>query len=260
MRMIYLDMKNSPHFSECLVSQSQFPAQLTGMQWFHENVRVGAVRRHYGIRMRCDDVTLSVGSPSLCQDKRAPCTQSAQWAWRPDTPSREPSSPGHVTFHREQDSSRSSCPGAEHREGDSAGGTGVLQDRPWSSSRRLCSVAQWCLTLRPHGLQPTRLLCAWGSPGKNNGVAISSSRGLTQGSYPCLLTLLHWQVDSLPLSHLGSVPCAQDNTEHRKHPSREDPGSWRSPPSSQYRLAFRSPTFLPLVNRCIFLVWNVLRC
>ena len=27
---------------------------------------------------------------------------------------------------------------------------------------------------------------------------------LTQGSNPCLLWLLHWQADSLPLSHLGS--------------------------------------------------------
>ena len=36
-------------------------------------------------------------------------------------------------------------------------------------------------------------------------VAISSSRGifLTQGSNPGLLHLLHWQVDSSPLHHLG---------------------------------------------------------
>ena len=29
---------------------------------------------------------------------------------------------------------------------------------------------QSCLTLRPHGLWPTRLLCLWDSPGKNTGV------------------------------------------------------------------------------------------
>ena len=36
-------------------------------------------------------------------------------------------------------------------------------------------------------------------------VAISSFRGifLTQGSNPCLLHLLHWQVDSLPLTPPG---------------------------------------------------------
>ena len=34
--------------------------------------------------------------------------------------------------------------------------------------------------------------------------AISSSRGSSQGSNLRLQCLLHWQVDSLPLSHLGS--------------------------------------------------------
>ena len=32
-------------------------------------------------------------------------------------------------------------------------------------------VIQSCLTLRPHGLQPARLLCPWNSPGKNIGVS-----------------------------------------------------------------------------------------
>ena len=32
-----------------------------------------------------------------------------------------------------------------------------------------CIVAKTCLTLRPHGLQPTRLLCPWDFPGKNIG-------------------------------------------------------------------------------------------
>ena len=37
-------------------------------------------------------------------------------------------------------------------------------------------------------------------------VAISFSRGIfpTQGLNPCLLCLLRWQADSLPLSYLGS--------------------------------------------------------
>ena len=42
-------------------------------------------------------------------------------------------------------------------------------------------VTQSCLTLlQPHGLWPARLLCPWSSPGKNTGVAISSSRGSSQ--------------------------------------------------------------------------------
>ena len=31
-------------------------------------------------------------------------------------------------------------------------------------------VSQWCLTLRPRGLRPARLLYLWNSPGRNIGV------------------------------------------------------------------------------------------
>ena len=47
----------------------------------------------------------------------------------------------------------------------------------------------------------------WDSPGKNTGVACHFLlQGLfqTQGPDPHLLCLLHWQADSLPLSHQGS--------------------------------------------------------
>ena len=62
-------------------------------------------------------------------------------------------------------------------------------------------------SVRPHGLQPTRLLCPWDSPGKNTG---AGCHGLlqgtfpTQGSNPCLLHLLHWQAGSLPLMPPGN--------------------------------------------------------
>ena len=63
-------------------------------------------------------------------------------------------------------------------------------------------------SLWPHGLQPARLLCPWDSPGKNNtGVgwhALLQGIFLTQGLNLGLLCLQHWQVDSLPLCHLGS--------------------------------------------------------
>ena len=71
-----------------------------------------------------------------------------------------------------------------------------------------CLVAQLCPTLcdsincsplgsSVYGIIRARVL-EW--------VAISSSRGSssTQGLNPCLLWLLHWQVNSLPLSHLGN--------------------------------------------------------
>ena len=58
--------------------------------------------------------------------------------------------------------------------------------------------------MRPHGLQPARLLCPWNYPGKNTGVGchfLLNGIFLIQGSNPCLL---HWQVGSLPLHHLES--------------------------------------------------------
>ena len=64
-----------------------------------------------------------------------------------------------------------------------------------------CSVMSNSVT---YGLQPTRLLRPWGSPGKNIGVGCHALlQGIlpTQGSDQCLPP---WQADSLPLSHLGS--------------------------------------------------------
>ena len=66
--------------------------------------------------------------------------------------------------------------------------------------------AQSCPTLRPQGLQPTRLLCPWDSPGKNTGGGCHSLlQGIfpTRGLNPPLLSLL--QVSSLPVGHLGSL-------------------------------------------------------
>ena len=68
----------------------------------------------------------------------------------------------------------------------------------------LCSVTQLCPTL----CDPVdcRLLCPRDFPGKNTGVGCHFLLKIfpTQGSNPHFLHLLHWQVDSLPLSHLGS--------------------------------------------------------
>ena len=55
----------------------------------------------------------------------------------------------------------------------------------------------------PHGLQPTRILCPWDFPG-NTGMG---SHFLLHGIFPTQRSspsLLHWQVDSLPLTYLGS--------------------------------------------------------
>ena len=62
-------------------------------------------------------------------------------------------------------------------------------------------------SLQPHGLLPAMLLCLWYFPGKNTGVGyhfLLEGIFSTQGSDPSLLHLLQWQVDSLPLRHLGN--------------------------------------------------------
>ena len=54
-----------------------------------------------------------------------------------------------------------------------------------------------------------RLHSSWDLPGKNTGVGchfLLQGISLTQGSNPCLLHLLHWQVSSLPLAVCGK-PC-----------------------------------------------------
>ena len=53
-----------------------------------------------------------------------------------------------------------------------------------------------------------RLLCPWDFPGKNTGVGchfLLQGIFATQGSKPCLLHLLYWQVESLSLRHLSSL-------------------------------------------------------
>ena len=60
-----------------------------------------------------------------------------------------------------------------------------------------------------YGLQPTRLLCPRGSPGKNAGVgcyALLQRIFLSQGSNRYLLCPLHWHVGSLSLVPAGKIP------------------------------------------------------
>ena len=69
------------------------------------------------------------------------------------------------------------------------------------------SVVQLCLTLQPNGLQPSRLLCPWDSPGKNAGERchfLLQRIFLTQESNRWLPRLVHWHADFLPLWYLGN--------------------------------------------------------
>ena len=77
---------------------------------------------------------------------------------------------------------------------------------PWAIGLCACLLSHSFVSdsLQPHGLWPTRLLCPWNFPGKKTGVG---GHFLLQGSFLTQgwnLHLLHWQVDSTPLSHLGS--------------------------------------------------------
>ena len=88
----------------------------------------------------------------------------------------------------------------------------------------LCLVTQPCPTIcNPQDCSPP-LLCPWNFPDKNTGVG---SHSLLQGIFPTqgsnlfllhLLHLLHWQVDCLPLHHLGS-PQAGWLGQVKLHPS-----------------------------------------
>ena len=68
----------------------------------------------------------------------------------------------------------------------------------WKPMEMKVLVAQSCLSLQPHGLQPTRLLFPWDCPSKNVGVGCHFLLQVmlpTQGFEPGSLAL---QADSLP--------------------------------------------------------------
>ena len=76
----------------------------------------------------------------------------------------------------------------------------------WCACGYMLSHSVMSDSLRPCGLQPTRLLCPWASPGKNIGVGYHA---LLQGIFPThgsnlnFLCHLYWQVCSLPLAPPG---------------------------------------------------------
>ena len=75
---------------------------------------------------------------------------------------------------------------------------------PRAATKTQGLVAQSCHSLRPRGLQPTRLLCPWDSPGRNTGVGCHFLlQGLfpTPGLNPGVLRPLRWQVDLYHCAH-----------------------------------------------------------
>ena len=92
---------------------------------------------------------------------------------------------------------------------------------------------QLCLTVRPCGLQFTRLLCSWDSPGKSTRVgchALLQGIFTTQVLNPYLLCLLHWQVGSLPLMPSGNpISVFQIRSVAQLYPTLCDPMNRSTP-------------------------------
>ena len=98
-------------------------------------------------------------------------------------------------------------------------------------STATCSTASVLSdSLRPYGLKPARLPCPWDPPGKNtSGLPCPPPGDLPyQGLNPQLLSLLLWQVGSLPLAPPGKP----------KHPSTEG------------QAGAQDPTTLPVFSLC----------
>ena len=80
-------------------------------------------------------------------------------------------------------------------------------------------------SLQPHGLRPARLFSPWDFPGKSTGIGchfLLQRIFLTQGLNACLLRLLNWQADALPLvppgkphSSLGFDKCIMPCIHHQ---------------------------------------------
>ena len=93
-----------------------------------------------------------------------------------------------------------------HRSGEAGGRSLFCMKIDWEGVKtENVSHSVVCDSLQPHGLQPVRILCPWDFPGKNTGVGCHF---LPQAIFPTQWLnpqLLHWQADSLPLSHWGST-------------------------------------------------------
>ena len=84
---------------------------------------------------------------------------------------------------------------------------GMEKREPSSNVSMWCSVASvMSNSFWPYEPWPASLLWPWDSPSKNAGVGchfLLQGIFLTQGSKPNLLSLLHWQSGSLPLTPPG---------------------------------------------------------
>ena len=89
--------------------------------------------------------------------------------------------------------------------------------------------------------KPSRIRCSWTSPSKSTGVgfcALLQGFFSTQGLNPHLLSLLHWQVGSLPLVTPGKSLCIlkSESEVAQLCPTLWDPVDCSLPGSSVHRI------------------------
>ena len=100
-------------------------------------------------------------------------------------------------------------------------GNRIILGRGKSVSCSVLSDSLW-----PHGLQPTRLLCPWNSPGQNTGVG---SHSLLQGIFPTQDSNSLQQADSLP-AMLSGCPLKDSYKIHDSYKACschiQNSGSW----------------------------------
>ena len=97
--------------------------------------------------------------------------------------------------------------------------------------------------LRPHGLQPTRLLCPWDFPGKSTGVGCHCllREHPEPGFFSILWDLLHLAASCGPGARWGLL-----------HGSLQTPVSW-----FYFNLWFQMFSFPPLLR---FVLWSLSSC
>ena len=81
-----------------------------------------------------------------------------------------------------------------------------MKKNPYSKHDLVLSCFSWVQFFVTLWTVAHQLLCSWDSPGNNTGVgchALLQGISPTQGSNPCFLSLLHWQVGPLPLALPG---------------------------------------------------------
>ena len=94
---------------------------------------------------------------------------------------------------------------------------GFFTTEPKAKSDNSYGPSEWSVvsnSLWLYGLWPTRFLCPGNYPNKNAGVGCHfrlQGIFLTQGLNP---HLLHWQANSFPLSHLGSLIIVRGSLKH----------------------------------------------